>query len=134
MTDTSKYHVLYDGECGFCNFWVQWILKNDNKDQFLFASLQSDFGQNFLAKRGLCPKIFTTLYLWKPETFYLTKSDAVFKIADIIGGKYKILSYLTVLPKILRNPFYDFVSKYRQNLSSQKCYLPTPNERKKFLG
>ena len=134
MIVSSKYHILYDGECGFCNFWVEWILKNDNKDQFLFASLQSNFGQEFLIERGLPKDQFNTLYLWKPDSFYLTKSDAVFKIADIIGGKYKLLSYLSALPKIFRNPFYDLISKNRQKLASQKCYMPTPEERKKFLN
>ena len=134
MIDTSKYHVLYDGECGFCNFWVEWILKNDSKNQFLFASLQSEFGQMFLEERGLPQYEYSTLYLWKPESFYLTKSDAVFKIAAIIGGKYKLLSYLSVLPKFLRNPFYDLISKNRQKLAAQKCYMPTPEERKKILS
>lgn len=132
--DKTKYHILYDGECGFCNFWVEWILKNDTKDQFLFASLQSDFGQQFLSERGLPKDQFSTLYLWKPETFYLTKSDAVFKIAGIIGGKYKMLSYLSALPKFFRNPFYDLISRNRQKLASEKCYMPTPEERKKFLN
>ena len=50
--DTTKYFVLYDGECGFCNFWVHWILKKDTKNNFLFASLQSDFGQQFLNERN----------------------------------------------------------------------------------
>lgn len=134
MIDSTKYHVLYDGECGFCNFWVEWILKNDHKNQFLFASLQSDFGQSFLRERGLNLNEFSTLYLWKPESFYLTKSDAVFKIAGIIGGKYKLLSYLSVLPQFLRNPFYDLISKNRQKLATQKCYMPTPEERGKFLS
>lgn len=134
MIDTSKFHILYDGECGFCNFWVEWILKNDQKNQFVFASLQSDFGQKFLIDRDLDTTIYNTLYLWKPESFYLTKSDAVFKIAKIIGGKYKLLSYLTFLPNFLRDPFYDLISKNRQKLASQKCYMPTPEERKKFLS
>jgi hypothetical protein len=29
-----KILYFYDGDCGFCNFWVQWILKNDKKDNF----------------------------------------------------------------------------------------------------
>lgn len=132
--DNSKYHVLYDGECGFCNFWVEWILKNDSKDQFLFASLQSEFGQQFLKERNLNTTEFSTLYLWKPESFYLTKSDAVFKIAGIIGGKYKLLSYLSVLPAFVRNPFYDLVAKNRKKLVAEQCYMPTPEERKKFIS
>ncbi len=55
MIDQNKFYLFYDGDCGFCNFWVHWILKNDSKDQFLFASLQGKFGQEFLR-----PKRFRT--------------------------------------------------------------------------
>ncbi|WP_373710272.1 thiol-disulfide oxidoreductase DCC family protein, partial [Kaistella sp.] len=75
--NTNKYYVFYDGECGFCNFWVHWILKKDVKNQFLFASLQSEFGQQFLSERNLELKNLDTLYLWKPEKYYLQKSQAV---------------------------------------------------------
>ncbi len=85
--DKNKYYVFYDGECGFCNYWVQWILQRDSKDQFLFASLQSQFGQQFLWQRGLDRKNLNTIYLWKPESYYLIKSAAVAEIAKILGGK-----------------------------------------------
>ena len=74
MTEVSvslkdKFIVFYDGECGFCNHWVQWILEKDTKDKFLFSSLQSEFGQKFLNDRNLPNEIFDTLYLWKPQNF-----------------------------------------------------------------
>ena len=52
MTDSSKYYVFYDGDCGLCNYWVQWILKNDHQKQFLFSALQSEFSQKFLKDNG----------------------------------------------------------------------------------
>lgn len=101
----SKYYVFYDGDCGFCNYWVSWILKNDHKNQFLFSALQSDFGQKFLKERGLERKQFNTLYLWKPGEFYLIKSEAVSQIAKILGGKYALLSYLNIFPRFFRTKF-----------------------------
>ena len=131
--DYSKYYVFYDGDCGFCNYWVQWILKNDKKDQFLFTALQSDFGQKFLKERGLENKNFNTLYLWKPQEFYLLKSQAVTKIAKILGGKYAFLSYLNIFPKMISDKVYDEIAKRRLKLAAQNCLLPTPEERKKFI-
>ena len=32
--------ILFDGECMFCNKTIQFILKNDKKEHFLFAALQ----------------------------------------------------------------------------------------------
>lgn len=129
----NKYIVFFDGDCGVCNFWVQWILERDKKDQFMFASLQSEFGQEFLSERGLNTKVFNTMYLWKPTKYYLEKSAAVLKIADLLGGIYKLSAIGKIIPKILSNKIYDKVSENRMKLANQKCYLPTPEERKKFI-
>ena len=132
--NTNKYYVFYDGECGFCNFWVHWILKKDVKDQFLFASLQSEFGQQFLSERNLELKNLDTLYLWKPEKYYLQKSQAVFKISEVIGGLYTLLSYFRYLPTSLTDFFYDRVAANRKKLAGGACEIPTAEERKKFVS
>ncbi|MPS65963.1 MAG: DUF393 domain-containing protein [Chryseobacterium sp.] len=129
-----KHIVFFDGECGVCNFWVQWILEKDKNDEFLFASLQSDFGQKFLTERGLETKQFNTLYLWKPQQYYLIKSKAVLKISDILGGFYTIVSLLgKIFPTFFSNAIYDVVSKNRMKLSSRKCFLPDAHQKKKFI-
>lgn len=133
MTDPTKYYVLYDGDCGFCNFWIQWILKHDAKDQFRFAALQSNFGQQFLWQRGLDRSSFNTLYLWKPESYYLVKSQAVTKIAKILGGKFSLLATLNFFPTFLGDKVYDKIAENRMKLATHKCLLPTEEERRKFI-
>lgn len=133
-TDLTKYYVFYDGDCGFCDFWVHWILKKDSRNNFLFASLQSDFGQKFLSERNLELKNLSTLYLWKPQQYYLQKSQAVFKISELIGGAYTLLSYLRYFPTALTDFFYDRVAANRKKLASQACEIPTVEERKKFIS
>ena len=132
--DNTKHYVFYDGDCGFCNHWVQWILKNDKKDFFRFSALQSDFGQKFLKERGLETENLDTLYLWKPEEFYLIKSDAITKIAKILGGKYALLGNMNVFPKSISDKIYDQIAKRRLKLAAQSCMLPTCEERKKFVS
>jgi len=130
---SDKHIVFFDGECGVCNFWVQWILERDKNDQFMFASLQSEFGQKFLSERGLETKQFNTLYLWKPKNYYLTKSKAVLKIANLLGGIYKFSAIGKIFPSFFRDKIYDKISENRMKMSNQKCYLPTPHQRKKFI-
>jgi predicted DCC family thiol-disulfide oxidoreductase YuxK len=48
--ETSQPIVLFDGVCNLCNDAVQTIIKRDKKQQFLFASLQSEAGQALLKK------------------------------------------------------------------------------------
>ncbi|WP_435523100.1 thiol-disulfide oxidoreductase DCC family protein [Chryseobacterium indoltheticum] len=129
----QKHIVFFDGECGVCNFWVQWILERDKKDQFMFASLQSDFGQNFLSERGLETKQFNTLYLWKPQQYYLIKSKAVLKIANLLGGIYNLSFIGQLIPTFISDKVYNKISENRMKLSAQKCFLPDQHQKKKFI-
>lgn len=138
MTEVSvslkdKFIVFYDGECGFCNHWVQWILERDKKDKFLFSSLQSEFGQKFLNERNLPNKVFDTLYLWKPESFYLSKYQAILRIASELGGVYSLANIGKILPDFIGNQFYNLVSRNRKKLAENQCFLPSAEQRKKFI-
>jgi len=129
----DKHIVFFDGDCGVCNFWVQWILERDQHDRFMFASLQSDFGQKFLSERGLETKVFNTLYLWKPNQYYFTKSRAVLQIANILGGIYKLSAIGKIIPAFLSDKIYNLVSENRMKLANQKCFLPDRDQKKKFI-
>ncbi|QYQ96055.1 thiol-disulfide oxidoreductase DCC family protein [Riemerella anatipestifer] len=131
--DFSKYYLFYDGDCGVCNRWVQWVLKNDKNDNFRFVVLQSSFGQSFLKDRNLPTSNFSTLYLWKPNAFYLTKSDAVIKIGRVLGGKFRLLNIGKAVPRFVRNKMYDLVAKNRMNIAGKQCLLLSEEEQKKFI-
>ncbi len=129
----DKFIVFYDGECGFCNHWVQWILEKDKDNKFLFSSLQSEFGQKFLNERNLPNQVFDTLYLWKPDSFYLTRYKAVLKIATEIGGIYSLAAAGKILPEAIGNQLYNLVSRNRKKLAANQCFLPSVEQRKKFI-
>ena len=130
----QKHIIFFDGDCGVCNFWVQFILERDKKNEFLFASLQSEFGQTFLKERNLNLKEFNTLYLWKQNSYYFVKSKAVLKILSILGGFYSTVAFIgNLIPKYITDKIYDAISRNRMKISNQKCFLPTPNERQKFI-
>ncbi|MPS72131.1 MAG: DUF393 domain-containing protein [Chryseobacterium sp.] len=129
----DKFIVFYDGECGFCNHWVQWILEHDKDDKFMFSSLQSEFGQKFLNERNLPNEIFDTLYLWKPQSFYLSKYQAILKIATEVGGIYSLAAVGRIIPDFVGNQFYNLISRNRKKLAADQCFLPNPEQRKKFI-
>lgn len=130
----DKFIVFYDGACGFCNHWVQWILERDKNDKFLFSSLQSGFGQKFLTDRNLPNRVFDTLYLWKPERFYLSKFQAILTITTEIGGLYSLASIGQLIPDFIGNSVYNIISNNRKKLSRNKCFLPDEIQRKKFIS
>lgn len=128
----ETYILLYDGECGFCNFWVNWVMRNDRKGIFNFASLQGNFAQDFLTIKKLPLKRFDTLYLIKPDGVD-EKSGAVIEICRLLGGWYKLVTVFKIFPKFLRDKTYDLVAKNRSKIVTGNCPLPTKEQRKKIL-
>lgn len=129
------YHILfYDGDCGFCNSWVQWVLKHDRKDKFRFASLQSELGQCFLKERGMKKENFDTVILWKPGAYYVTKSEAILKVAQLLGGKYQLLQIGKIIPKSITDPVYSWIAKRRKKLKPLACEMLSESDRKKMIG
>lgn len=128
-----RYTVLFDGSCGFCHFWVEWILKRDRRQIFNFASLQGHFGQAFLKEQGLDSEDLDTLYLVGLEGEHWGKSDAVLRIFRLLGGVYSLALVGNILPKFIRDRLYEAVAANRKKLMGTNCYVPTSEERKRFL-
>ena len=132
-TKMNNRVLLYDGDCGFCNFWVKWVLKNDRSKTIHFAPLQGKFGQEFLAKNGFSLTDFNTLYFIEKENEYYTKLDAVIKMGSIMKGVFGLLQLLKIIPKFIRDFIYDNIAKNRKKLMSNNCFLPTKEERARFI-
>lgn len=131
--ETSKI-ILFDGICNLCNSTVQFIIEKDKKNQFRFASLQSDFGQDFLKSKQLNPKVFSSLILIDGEKFY-TRSDAALRIGKELNGFYKYTGIFLIVPKFIRNFVYDFVAKNRYKWfgKQESCWIPSPELKQKFI-
>jgi predicted DCC family thiol-disulfide oxidoreductase YuxK len=87
--------ILFDGVCNLCNGAVQFVLSNDPNKAFKFASLQSDFAQDYLKKHQLPTQNFDTLILIENKEVFI-KSKAVFKIVKYLPKYiYQSLNLLT---------------------------------------
>lgn len=126
--------ILFDGVCNFCNFWVNFIIDRDKKDNFRFTALQSDSGQKLLSKFNLNKTDFDTFILINGESYY-TKSTAALKIAEHLSGPIKVARVFIFLPRFLRDFFYDIIAKNRYKFFGKKdvCRIPTKEELMKFL-
>lgn len=133
LNQNPKNHVIFfDGQCGLCNGFVNFILKIDQSHLFLFSPLQSDFAIQTLPQE-LTTDLKTIVVLINGTTF--KKAQAVFAIFQEIGGFWKILSIMKYLPSSLLNMGYDLVAENRYSLFGKKetCRIPSPEERKRFL-
>jgi len=127
--------ILFDGICNLCNSFVQRVIKNDSKNIFKFASLQSDFGQKFLKDKHLDHLELKTIILIEGDKFY-TKSTAALKIGKELKGIYQISSILIWIPKAIRDFVYDIVSRNRYSWfgRQESCMMPTPELKNKFIN
>ena len=140
MKDTSqipqgKLIILFDGICNFCNDSVQRIMKNDSKDRFRFASLQSDIGRKLTAERGIDTSQIDSIIMINPGNAYYIKSTAALKIAGKMDGFYPILQIFSIFPENLRDMVYDHIAKNRYKWfgKREECKIPTTEEQNKFI-
>lgn len=130
-----KYLILFDGICNLCNSTVKFVIKHDQKEKFKFASLQSEFGINFLKERNLSINHWNSIILYEPNKAYYIKSTAALKIALQMGFPYNLLYIFIILPTCLRNIVYDYIAKNRYKWFGKKdqCMIPTPELKKRFI-
>lgn len=134
--DTSgKIVILFDGVCNLCNGAVQFIIKRDKTSKFLFASLQSDFGQSQLQKFGLDPSKLHSIIALDSGTFY-ERSDAAMKIAAGLAQPWPMLGVFRILPRFLRDWVYDLIANNRYKMfgKMESCMIPTPELKGRFVG
>lgn len=132
MKADIKQLILFDGVCNFCNNTVNFIIKKDKKDQFRFASLQSEIGQTLLG--GLPSNTDSIVYVRNQKV--LVKSTAALYIATDLGYPFKILAIFRLIPTSWRDSCYDYIAKnrYRWFGKTEQCEIPTEQNRKKFIS
>ena len=65
--------ILFDGVCNLCNGAVNFIIDRDKRQQFHFASLQSQAGQDLLTRHGLPTDYLHSLVLVMDEKVSVKK-------------------------------------------------------------
>ncbi|MCH7963529.1 MAG: thiol-disulfide oxidoreductase DCC family protein [Bacteroidetes bacterium] len=132
-----QYHhiILFDGVCNFCNFWVNFIMNRDKNDIYKFAAMQSESGQKLLQEFKLNVSDFDTFVLIVNDKHF-TKSTAALKISKNLKSFVKLLYPLIILPRPIRDFFYDLIAKNRYKFFGRRdiCRIPTEEERDKFLN
>ncbi len=131
MKEYKEKIIFFDGVCGLCNGFVDFILAVDKKKQFLFSSLQSEF-----AKKNLPVEMTTELksVVFLSDGKQYSKSDAVLQVLDELGGVWKLSKVGRILPEKMRDSAYNLVAENRYKIFGKKdtCRLPSAEERSRF--
>lgn len=126
--------VLFDGFCNLCSKSVQFIIKNDKKKQFRFASLQGQFGQQVLKEFNLSGKQLNSFILLEDGKIY-TQSTGVLNVARELPGLWSAFYVFIIIPPFIRNAIYHFIAtnRYKWFGKRNECWLPSPELNSRFI-
>ena len=131
----NKSIILFDGVCNLCNASVNFVIKHDKKERFLFASFQSDAAKEILLQFNLKNLYEDTVILVEDHKVY-DKSTAALKIAKHLNGLFKAFYVFIIVSKFLRDPIYRFVANHRYQWFGKResCVIPSPGLKNRFLN
>jgi predicted DCC family thiol-disulfide oxidoreductase YuxK len=126
--------VVFDGECAFCNRWVNFLLRFDHKDIFRFTARQSESGAAFSRQAGL-PAGGVGSIVVVEGTRLLLRSEAVLRMLHLLGFPFSLTAVFRLIPKAVRDAVYDVIARNRTRWfgKTQVCRVPAPAERHRFI-
>lgn len=133
--DRSDNILLFDGVCNLCNGLVRFIIKHDHKRKIMFAPLQSDTAVRLLRETDpALLNIDSVVYVIRSGHFI--RSDAILYMLRDLGGVWKTFFTLIVIPRFIRDFFYNLIARNRYRMFGKKdsCMIPTPDVKERFLG
>ena len=125
--------IFFDGVCGMCNRFVDLILRIDNKGVFRFAPVQGETAKQLLPPLSEAPQEWSMFYL--DERGIYKESDAFLEVYRHLGGAWRFLSLLRLVPRGIRDFVYRIVARNRYRWFGQRdvCRIPSPEEKCLFL-
>jgi predicted DCC family thiol-disulfide oxidoreductase YuxK len=132
-TEAGGPIVFFDGVCGLCNRFVDFVLSRDRDGKFRFAPLQGETARASLDEFEI-RNLNTVVVVDRGGKH--RKSDAVIVVLRGLGGVWRVLAaILRFVPRPVRDFGYGTVARWRYVLFGKKetCRMPTPAERLRFL-
>ncbi len=123
----DEYVLLYDGYCPTCNWSVNFIIEKDKKEQTMkFASLDSEFAEIIMKSDTSLRNIDSVIIFGKKSGRIWIKSDAFLQVLNYLGGSYKFFLVFKIIPRFVRDIFYDLFAKNRYRFTGkyEVCMIP----------
>ena len=123
---------VFDGVCVLCSTGARWLIRHDRAEKFRFAAAQSDLGRALYAHYGID---FNETYLLLAAGTVHIKSDGYLELCRQLGGAWRFLLVLKLIPRPLRDALYDLVARnrYRWFGTTEYCALLTADVRSRVL-
>lgn len=130
-----KQLILFDGVCNLCNSSINYVIKHDHNNVFMFAPLQGNTGTKIIKHFGLDTSKTDSILLYSEKNGIKIKSTAAIAIALKLGFPRNVLGVFYIVPPFIRNWVYDYIARNRYKWYGKKnaCMIPTPELKAKFL-
>jgi len=130
--EKQKPIIFFDGVCNLCNGAINFIIDRDKKGYFKFAPLQSKIAKKFVPQ-SVIENTDSIIYLDSGQLY--SKSTAALKIARHLDGPWKGFYAFIIIPKFIRDYFYDLIAKNRYKWFGKResCRMPTKEIKNRFL-
>lgn len=135
FTPSSKTLVFYDGHCGLCHGFVQFLLEIDWQQNIHFSALQSPYAQDALKGHPQYLADLSSVVVLSDDQL-ADKSKAVALVFKQCGGIWAMLGLIIqVLPLKLADWGYELIAQRRYQWFGRKevCSLPSPEQRSRFI-
>ncbi|MFL5772536.1 MAG: thiol-disulfide oxidoreductase DCC family protein [Flavisolibacter sp.] len=131
---TNHPIVLFDGVCNLCNASVNFLIRQDKKNVFRFATLQSETGKKLLGTHHP-PNYLNHSFILIDRGKSYEKSSAALKLVNHLPWYWKTFKIFWIIPPFIRNFVYDFIARNRYRWFGRKdvCMVPSPSLKDKFL-
>jgi predicted DCC family thiol-disulfide oxidoreductase YuxK len=142
--DTKKMRgrtvVFYDGVCGLCNRFTQFLLVRDRVGRIAFAPLQGPNARARLPRYGVDPADLDTVYAiadWDlPGERVYARAPAVLYALRQLGGAWSLAARLAgLVPRPIADAIYDLIARRRYRVFGRydTCPLPKPEWQGRFM-
>jgi len=113
---------------------VNFIIRQDKKKVFRFATLQSNAGQSLLDRFQIDWKANDSFVVIEKDKAY-QKSNASLRLYNKLPWYWKWTQVFWIFPKFLRDGVYNFIARNRYKWFGKKeeCMIPTPEVKSRFL-
>ena len=132
--EPPEHFTVMDAQCGLCAKGAMWIAGNDRRHKFRIVPMQSELGRALLRHYGMSPDDpLSWLYIGRGQAF--TSMDAIIRVGRELGGIWKGLAVLRILPRVAQDYLYGVVARNRYRFLGRKsfCDLPAPEVQERIL-
>ena len=127
--------LFFDGDCAFCSAGVRRVMRFDRKRRIRFAPLQGKLS----AEKGFTEYADAAggsmVVLREDDDQVFIRSDGAIELARALGGAWRCLLPVKLIPRPIRDAVYKWVARNRYWFSKKGdfCLLPDPEMEERVL-